>query len=236
MVFYRDFPDQDAGSLRCKELPCAVLDYQVLGESQTLENWGQLPHLRTLPPTSSSLPDFRSKPSWDTSKGKKQQRSLSCRGGNKETSETEPKTNPHFISKCQAPCSHSLCAGGRREQQEQGSYREMRTAKYKTALVTPGLACDRPWSRGRSCLPNSQLRVWASCLQPPKTNSELAPAARTPQHQWVSQPRTATLYRRAKRQTWSSTKQSPSDAFEVGWVFGLGFYLSCILNLSLGSN
>lgn len=133
MIFYRDFPDQDAGSLRCKELPCAVQDYQVLGESQTLENWGQLPHLRTLPPTSSSLPDFRSKTSWDTSKGKKQQRSLSCRGGNKETSETEPKTNPHFISKCQAPCSHSLCAGGRREEQEQCSYREMRTAEVQNS-------------------------------------------------------------------------------------------------------
>lgn len=33
MIFYRDFPDQEANSLRSKELPYAVLDYQVLGES-----------------------------------------------------------------------------------------------------------------------------------------------------------------------------------------------------------
>lgn len=37
MILYRDFPDQEVNSLRSKELPYIVLDFEVLGESWTLE-------------------------------------------------------------------------------------------------------------------------------------------------------------------------------------------------------
>lgn len=33
MILYRDFPDQEVNSLRSKELPYIVLDFEVLGES-----------------------------------------------------------------------------------------------------------------------------------------------------------------------------------------------------------
>lgn len=37
MIFYRDFSDQEVNSLRSKKLPYVIPDFEVLGESWTLE-------------------------------------------------------------------------------------------------------------------------------------------------------------------------------------------------------
>lgn len=96
-------------SLRNKEVPCAVLVYQVPGESWTLKKLRATPLFESITLTSLSSTDVRSKMTWHSSKEKKQLRSLSSTRSKREISEIcSPKQDTHFISASHVHHSHFL--------------------------------------------------------------------------------------------------------------------------------